>query len=47
METFTAEQNFRLTQAMEWIDTFAAEVLDSDDSSLIDFELTAEDSNTR
>ena len=47
MEKFTAEQNFRMTQAMDWIDTFAAEILDSDDSSLIDFELTAEDSNTQ
>ena len=45
MEKFTAEQNFRLTQAIDWIDPFAAGIFDSDDSSSTDFVLNAEDSN--
>ena len=38
MDILTTEQNFQLTEAIDWIDTLAEEVLDSDDSSLIDFE---------
>ena len=35
MDTLTTEQNFQLTEAIDWIDTSVEEVFDSDDSSLI------------
>jgi hypothetical protein len=42
MDALTTDQNFRLNNAVDWIDTFAEEFLDDEDSSSVDALLTAD-----
>ncbi len=43
MDTLTTDQNQRLDEAIDWIDTFADELFDNEDAQLIDSLLRAED----
>ncbi len=36
MDALTSDQNFRLNYAIDWIDTFAEELFDNEDSSSSD-----------